>query len=78
VLSFFVFSEKSRTALAGIHLTFHSMNTEVLSPWEKRQGREFDHSTKSGVEINVLNTKRRLLYLKIQFVPRCKHFSSRL
>ena len=28
--------------------------------------------------INSLNTKRRLLYLKIQFVPRCKHFSFRL
>jgi len=28
--------------------------------------------------IKRLNTKRRLLYLKIQSVPRCKHFSSRL
>ena len=28
--------------------------------------------------MNPLNTKRRLLYLKIQFVPRSKHFSSRL
>jgi hypothetical protein len=28
--------------------------------------------------INPLKTKRRLPYLKIQFVPRCKHFSSRL
>jgi hypothetical protein len=28
--------------------------------------------------INLLKTKRRLLYLKAQFVPRCKHFSSRL
>ena len=27
---------------------------------------------------NPLNTKRRLFYLKIQFVPRSKHFSSRL
>jgi len=27
---------------------------------------------------NPLKTKRRLLYLKTQFVPRCKHFSSRL
>ena len=30
------------------------------------------------VLINTLNTKRRLLYLKTQFVPRSKHFSSRL
>ena len=28
--------------------------------------------------LNLLNTKRRLLYLKTQFVPRSKHFSSRL
>ena len=28
--------------------------------------------------INPLQTKRRLLYLKTQFVPRSKHFSSRL
>jgi len=27
---------------------------------------------------NHLNTKRTPLYLKTQFVPRCKHFSSRL
>ena len=29
-------------------------------------------------KLNPLNTKRRLLYLKTQFVPRSKHFSSRL
>jgi hypothetical protein len=29
-------------------------------------------------KINPLNTKRKLLYLKTQFVPRSKHFSSRL
>jgi len=28
--------------------------------------------------INPLNTNRRLLYLKTQFVPRSKHFPSRL
>jgi len=27
---------------------------------------------------NLLKTKRRLLYLKTQSVPRCKHFSSQL
>ena len=32
----------------------------------------------SMVEINPLKTKRRLLYLKTQYVPRSKHFSSRL
>jgi len=29
-------------------------------------------------KINPLKTKRRLLYLKTQSVPRCKHFTSRL
>ena len=29
-------------------------------------------------DFNPLNTKRRRLYLKTQFVPRSKHFSSRL
>ena len=28
--------------------------------------------------INPLRAKRRLLYLKTQFIPRSKHFSSRL
>ena len=32
----------------------------------------------SKSRINPLNTKRRLLYLKTQFVPRSKHFSSQL
>ena len=32
----------------------------------------FTYNFKS--EINPLNTKHRLLYLKTQFVPRCKHF----
>ena len=30
------------------------------------------------LRINPLNTKRREFYLKTQFVPRCKHFLSRL
>ena len=29
-------------------------------------------------KFNLLKTKRRLLYLKTHFVPRSKHFSSRL
>jgi hypothetical protein len=34
--------------------------------------------TSFHVEINLLKTKRRPLYLNTQSVPRCKHFSSRL
>ena len=33
---------------------------------------------KHFVRLNPLKTKRRLLYLKTQFLPRSKHFSSRL
>ena len=36
------------------------------------------HVCVSKFNFNPLNTKRRLLYLKTQFVPRSKHFSSRL
>ena len=32
----------------------------------------------TGWELNLLNTKRRMLYLKTQFVPRSKHFPPRL
>ena len=31
-----------------------------------------------NTKINLLNTKRRLLYLKTQFIPRSKHFPPRL
>ena len=34
--------------------------------------------SQSSCRFNLLKTKRRPLYLKTQFVPRCKHFSSRL
>jgi len=33
-------------------------------------------SALNGHQINPLKLKRRLLYLKLQFVPRSKHFSS--
>ena len=32
----------------------------------------------TAVQVNPLKTKRGLLYLKTQFVPRSKHFSYRL
>ena len=36
----------------------------------------FGYITVVVVTINTLKTKRRLLHLKIQFVPRSKHFIS--
>jgi len=41
-------------------------------------GRPLTQSDYTRSCINPLQTKRRLLYLKTQSVPRCKHFSSRL
>ena len=38
---------------------------------------DYIHDRRQGT-VNIVNTKRRLLYLKTQFVPRSKHFSSRL
>ena len=37
-----------------------------------------DVSAESKILFNNVKTKRRLLYLKTQSVPRCKHVSSRL
>jgi hypothetical protein len=36
------------------------------------------HVLREVGSINHLKTKRRLLYLETQFVPRCKHFSYQL
>ena len=36
----------------------------------------YTNSKPISISINLLKTKRRLLYLKTQFVPRSKHFSS--
>ena len=44
----------------------------------KPPGGETDHLPPSTAEINPLKTKCRLLYLKTQFAPHSKHFSSRL
>ena len=47
------------------------------------EGWKYEHAAgmtdnKYTSNFNTLNTKRRLLYLKTQFVPHSKHFSSRL
>ena len=39
---------------------------------------QLDWTATVTVCFNPLKTKRRLLYLKTQFVPRSKHYSSRL
>jgi len=57
----------------------HFLSTEAVFvlhrvfPYFKHEAEQLDEVT-----FNQLKTKRRLLYLKTQSVPRCKHFSSRL
>ena len=46
-------------------------NWMLLSDYPYKQG-------STTLELNPLKTKRRLFYLKTQYVPRSKHFSSRL
>ena len=50
----------------------------LLLPWGGGGGGGGGDTVATTAYINPLKTKRRLLYLKTQFVPRSKHFSSRL
>ena len=60
----------------------HYVNSDRPANRSETNGRIHPFN-RNGECLNVLtffslNTKRRLLYLKTQSVPRCKHFSSRL
>jgi hypothetical protein len=55
--------------------TVHLDIIKVLLPTDAQENC-FKRSIK--IYINLLTTKRRLLHLKTQSVPRCKHFSSLL
>ena len=81
------FRQPSRYCTTGNSQTYD----EVYTEWNKKQratvDAKVDNSTISGrlyhtqsiiAEFNPLKTNVRLLYLKTQSVPRCKHFSSRL
>ena len=61
----------------GPHPASCTMGTRSFSV-VKPPERGVDHTPSSSVEVNPLKTKLGLLYLKTQFVPRSKHFSSRL
>ena len=39
---------------------------------------KFDHSCLCDAKVNLLKMKRNLLYIRNQFIPRSKHFTSRL
>jgi len=76
----------------SVQLSFHPVAVvrRLVQKWErdsskgetvnkiiqKHRIKKIEKKTKKN--INPLKTNRRPLYLKIQSVPRCKHFSSRL
>ena len=83
----------SQATVARPHITFFLLQTPNCHAVSKSQDNSiglhftfFFTSECHGIycaggtsaTINPLNTKRRLLYLKTQFVPCSKHFSSRL
>jgi len=51
---------------------------EGKRPLGRPRRRWVDNIALNGLIIRPLQTKRRVVYLKPQSVPRCKHFSSRL
>jgi len=56
----------------------HANTARGLHRDERAHMHRYAGSFLRRVIINLLKTKRRLLYLKTQSVPSCKHFSSRL
>ena len=57
---------------------FYSLQVKGLAVLQRVWTTDKSHAFPCSMCINLLETKRRLLYLKTQSVPRCKHFSSRL
>ena len=65
------------------HMSFLSQGSKILHVWPHGKSTKFSSLLSPFIfrpshNLNPLKTKRRLLYLKTQFVPRSKHFSSRL
>jgi len=56
----------------------HHFSTRLYSPVVRFADCIFFSVLMGHISVNHLKTKRRLLYLKTQAIPRCKHFSSRL
>ena len=67
----------NRRKFKNIHIGFKGTYS-IRNIIERRLPSSYEHCKCNKREINPLKTKRRLLYLKTQFVPRSKHFSSRL
>ena len=60
-----------------IQINLHSLRTFINGELQRKNVRLFMGFLRHSL-VNSLNTKRRQIYLKTQFVPRSKHFSSRL
>ena len=64
--------------------SFHNFCSILFTKWQLKAFQtvhniyQSEEKTVKSILINPLKTKRGLLYLKTQFVPRSKHFSSRL
>jgi len=50
----------------------------AVRSWVRTEILLFSKTAPPSIQFNPLKTESRLLYSKTQFVPRCKHFSSRL
>ena len=61
---------------SGLRMFENGVLRRVFGP--KRDVVTGEWSRLRNEKLNPLNKKRRLLYLKTQFVPRSKHFSSQL
>jgi len=77
LLPFALYRNRSNIVFHFLTLFFTCMGQPTPRIWFIR--RVSGQELANGIgQINPLKTKRRLLYLKTQSVPRCKHFSSRL
>ena len=70
IVAFTKLCESAQLVIVALHVYFTVI--DILHFGQKL------HVDRWEDNINPLKTKRRLLYLKTQIVPRSKHFSSRL
>ena len=61
-----------------VHLILLLISLPYTTSYFKFSPFSFTYPPSLAMYINPLKTKRRLLYVKIKFVPLSKHFSSRL
>jgi hypothetical protein len=70
-------SRSPSAAYNSFHCTGTLKITRATLSLENSPGSETINAV-MGHHVNLLKMKRGLLYLKVQFIPHCKHFSSQL